>query len=178
MLLIGNSSDVWKIALPWLLEENHVSTSEEVEQLKSHFRKHPRNAEVKLGRGHLPLHYVAKNQRGEHVIMIVKALLAANPQATREKTNDGWLPLHFAAQTQNGEHGLLVVEALLTTYVQGALQSTNKGSLPMHIAQAHNSSEIAILARLKQATSEAGIATLLKQVADGKFKFQSPTNGT
>lgn len=118
-------SDVWCKALPWLLEDDHVTTADELQELTLHFREHPPNAGDHLCCRYRPLHYASRNQRGEHAVAVVKALLTVDTHAVRMKNEKGHLPLHMAVKHQKGEHSFAVTEAILTAFPLAAQEKSS-----------------------------------------------------
>lgn len=124
----------WMNALRWLCRIN-TTTSDQTAQLQTYFEANADQLEVADHGGRLPLHDAAANQRGEHALSVVTALLKAYPHAARQKNNDGCLPLHCAAQDQKGEYAVAVVMALFNAYPAGAQEKDSRyGRLPLHFA--------------------------------------------
>lgn len=169
-------SDVWDGALPWLLEEKHAPTAAEVEQLISHFQKHPDSVKIKK-KGYFPLH-CAVCCYGKEAVTIVQELLDVYPQGAQETIGEGYLPLHLAVtvtldehmvrfnkryrneeyvESDQDKHRLAIVQALLGVYPEGAQQKSRSGQLPLYFAVMDRKGEhgLAVVEALLAAYPEA-----------------------
>lgn len=124
----------WEYHLTWLREEGHVTTASEASRLERYCQDHPRRIAKSDEAGCFPLHLAARNQRGEHSLTVVQALIAAFGHALQRKNNEGDLPLHLAARFQRGEYGLPLMSALMTAYPHGLQRRDIAGRLPLHCA--------------------------------------------